>query len=234
MRTLAVLPVKRFGAAKQRLVGRLAPAGRAALGEAMLADVLAASSAAAGLESVVVVSAEPLVADRARSARAEVVPDAHETGQSPAALAGIEHARAAGAERVLLLPGDTPLVTAHELDALLARSQTDGLAAAIVPDRHGTGTNGLLLSPPDALWPSFGPESRARHVAAARAAALPWSVRPTPGLAHDVDTPDDLDALVDALATAPPDRARHTRRALAELGLAGAGVALVASAEGPS
>jgi len=202
MRTLAVLPVKRFGAAKQRLVGRLAPAGRAALGEAMLADVLAASSAAAGLESVVVVSAEPLVAARA--------------------------------ERVLLLPGDTPLVTAHELDALLARSQTDGLAAAIVPDRHGTGTNGLLLSPPDALWPSFGPESRARHVAAARAAALPWSVRPTPGLAHDVDTPDDLDALVEALATAPADRAWHTRRALAELGLAGAGVALVASAEGPS
>jgi 2-phospho-L-lactate guanylyltransferase len=62
----------------------------------------------------------------------------------------------------------------------------------IVPDRHGSGTNGLLLRPPDAIAPSFGPGSRERHAAAAEAAGLRWEVDPLPSLLVDVDTPEDL------------------------------------------
>ena len=65
-------------------------------------------------------------------------------------------------------------------------------AVAIVPDRHGTGTNALLLAPPDAIAPSFGPGSFERHVAAARDAGVAYAVERVPTLMFDVDTPDDL------------------------------------------
>ena len=214
MRTLAVLPVKRFGAAKQRLARRLAPAARAELAEAMLADVLAAASAAHALATVAVVTAEPRAVRLAGSAGAEVVPDPGEAGQSAAAADGIGHALAAGFERVLLLPGDTPLVAASDLDALLARAAADALEAVIVPDRHGTGTNALVLSPPDVLAPSFGPDSLARHRAGAQAASLAWRVERVAALEHDVDTPDDLDALAPALRSTGGQRAQRTRGVL--------------------
>jgi 2-phospho-L-lactate guanylyltransferase len=92
---------------------------------------------------------------------------------------------------VLLVPGDTPGVEAAELDVLLAHRQP----VAIVPDRHGTGTNALLLAPPTVIAPAFGPGSCARHEAAARAAGVEWAVVELPSLTHDVDTPEDLAAL---------------------------------------
>ena len=135
--------------------------------------------------------------------------DDREAGQSAAALIGIAHARDAGFERALLVPGDAPLLDPAELSALLARPEP----LVIVPDRHGTGTNGLLLAPVDAFEPSFGPGSRARHEAAARATGLPWAIDPLPSLVLDVDTPEDLEA-----TTVPPRwRARDPGGAAAPL-----------------
>jgi len=219
MRTLAVLPVKRFAAAKQRLAPRLPPAARAELAEAMLADVLAAVSAAETIVSVAVVTSEPRAARLARSAGADVVYDAREAGQSEAATRGIEHALGAGFDRALLLPGDTPLVTAGGLDALLESPRRAGVEIVVVPDRHGTGTNGLLLRPPDALAPSFGPDSLVRHLAFAREASLGWEVDHFAALEHDVDTPEDLDALVRAIGSARPGAAPRTRGVLARVDL---------------
>jgi 2-phospho-L-lactate/phosphoenolpyruvate guanylyltransferase len=85
-----------------------------------------------------------------------------------------------------------------------------------VPDRHGTGTNALVLTPPDVLAPSFGPGSLERHVAAASAAGVPAGMEEVPTLMLDVDTPGDLSALIAALA-GRPDEAAATRRALREL-----------------
>ena len=72
-----------------------------------------------------------------------------------------------GADRALLVPGDCPALDPGEVSALLAHTAP----VVIVPDRHGTGTNALLLAPPDAIAPSFGPGSFARHAALAGAAA---------------------------------------------------------------
>lgn len=231
MRTFAVLPVKRFGAAKQRLGERLAPPVRAALAEAMVADVLEAATACPAFERTVVVTAEPRAAHLARAAGADVVTDTREAGQSPAAAIGVGNALAAGWERVLLLPGDTPLVTARELEELMARPSVPERGVAIVSDRHGTGTNGLVLSPPDALVPRFGPQSLARHLAAARSASVACGVERVRALEHDVDTPEDLGALVGALEDADAVAARHTRRALARVGLVGARPVAVAEAQ---
>jgi 2-phospho-L-lactate guanylyltransferase len=67
----------------------------------------------------------------------------------------------------------------------------------ILADRHGTGTNGLLLCPPTAIGPSFGMGSRERHAELAHRAGMPWTVEDVPGFAYDVDTADDLAAIDD-------------------------------------
>src|SRR5205085_181068 len=106
-------------------------------------------------------------------------------------------ALASGYERALLVPGDTPLLDPSELQGLLDRVPKRGVA--IVPDRHGSGTNALLLSPPDAIDPSFGPDSLERHLLTARSADVPHAVEHVPSLALDVDTRGDLSALAELL-----------------------------------
>jgi 2-phospho-L-lactate guanylyltransferase len=148
-------------------------------------------------------------------------------GQSPAALAGIHWAVASGFERVLLVPGDTPLLAPAEIDSLLANAPE---AVVIVPDRHGTGTNGLLLHPPTAIAPSFGPDSMARHVAAAEAAGATHRVERVQSLMFDVDTSDDL-AVVAAAIEGSRAIAPRTRGALRQLDRAGARLKVSAGAE---
>ena len=163
MRATAIIPVKRFGAAKQRLLEALDRPGRAALVRAMLADVLAATAGAELTERVIVVTgerrAERIALRRARRATQplEVLRDPQDIGHSEAATLGIVRAQALGASCVALLPGDCPLLDPAELDAALERMRSGRVA--IVPDRHGTGTNALLLSPPNAIGPAFGPDS---------------------------------------------------------------------------
>jgi 2-phospho-L-lactate guanylyltransferase len=211
MRTVAILPVKSFGRAKQRLDAAVGQPDRGELAAAMVSDVLAALAAVAGLEDVIVVTAEPRAAAAAQAAGAHVVDDPVEAGQSAAAARGVAAALARGAERVLLVPGDCPTLDATEIAALL--DGFDGASVVIVPDRHGSGTNALRLTPPDAIAPSFGPGSFARHAARATAAGARVRVAPAPSLELDVDTPGDLAALRAALA-ALPDAAPRTRALL--------------------
>ena len=211
MRATAVLPVKRFAAAKQRLAIGLDEERRRALVAAMLEDSLEAIGEARSIERTIVVSGEPRAQEAAGAAGCEVVPDPADEGHVSAALAGIARAEADGAECVVLLPGDCPLLDPRELDRLLT-----GLPAsyvAIVPDRHGTGTNALVLCPPDAIRPAFGEGSCVRHVAAAREAGVPFAVEELPSLALDLDTPGDVVALTRELAERP-GRARRTAKAL--------------------
>ena len=211
MKATAVLPVKRFNAAKQRLATGLDGEQRRALAAAMVADVLEAIGAARTIESTIVVSDDPVARELAADARAEVVADPGEGGHVGAALAGIAHAEAQGATCVVLLPGDCPLLEPRELDGLL--TGIPERYVGIVPDRHGPGTNALALSPPDAIVPSFGEGSCARHVAAAREAGIAFGVEELPSLGLDLDTPADLIALTRELESRP-GRARRTAKAL--------------------
>jgi 2-phospho-L-lactate guanylyltransferase len=110
-----------------------------------------------------------------------------------------------------MLPGDCPLLDTRELERLL--TGLPGRYAAIVPDRHGTGTNALALAPPDAIAPAFGEGSCERHADAAREAGIPHSVEELPSLALDLDTPADIVALTRAVE-ADRSRARRTAKAL--------------------
>ncbi len=211
MKATAVLPVKRFAAAKQRLAPGIGATHRAELAAAMLEDALEAIGAARSIERTIVVTSEPRAVELARAGNAEVLPDPDEGGHSGAALAGIARARELGAGRVVLLPIDCPLLATRELERLLTGMPDPYVA--IVPDRHGTGTNALALAPPNAIEPSFGEGSCARHVAAAREAGIPFGVEELPSLALDLDTPADIVALTREL-TARGGRARRTAKAL--------------------
>jgi 2-phospho-L-lactate/phosphoenolpyruvate guanylyltransferase len=211
LKATAVLPVKRFAAAKQRLAPNMGSTHRAELAAAMLEDVLEAIGAARSIERVVVVTSEPRAIEPATASGAEVLPDPDEGGHSGAALAGIARARELGADCVVLLPIDCPLLATRELERLLTGMPERYVA--IVPDRHGTGTNALALTPPDAIRPSFGEGSCARHVAAAREAGVPFGVEELPSLALDLDTPADVVALTMALER-DKKRARRTAKAL--------------------
>ncbi|HEX8855403.1 MAG TPA: 2-phospho-L-lactate guanylyltransferase [Thermoleophilaceae bacterium] len=217
MRTAAILPVKSFAAAKQRLSPTLGSGSRQALALAMVSDVLGALRRVDGVEEVFVVTAERTVEAAARGGRVRVLHDPAETGQSSATGIGIDRAAAEGFERVVLIPGDTPLLDPRELDVLLARAEEQSLDVAIVPDRHGAGTNALVLRPPHAITPSFGPGSLKRHVTAAEQASLRFEVVEIPSLMHDVDDPADLHDLSAAL----DERRGHaplTQGALRQLG----------------
>jgi 2-phospho-L-lactate/phosphoenolpyruvate guanylyltransferase len=226
VRTAAILPVKTFGAAKQRLASLLGAGSRHALAQAMFQDVLASLRKVEGIERIVIVASEPSV-EFAADEQIVLIEDEVQDGQSPAAMAGINWAVASGFERVLLVPGDTPLLAPAELDALLADSPEE---VVIVPDRHDTGTNGLLLRPPTAIEPSFGPDSLQRHVAAAEAAGVAHRVERVPSLVYDVDTSDDLAVVAKAIESSHAVAPR-TRGALRQLDRAGARLKVSAGAE---
>ncbi len=221
MRATAIIPVKRFGEAKQRLLGRLDRPQRADLVKAMLADVLAAVSAAESVERLIVVTgegrAERIALRHAQRSTTpvEVLRDPDDRGHSEAATLGIIRALALGASCTALLPGDCPLLDPTELDAALGAMRTGRVA--VICDRHGTGTNGLLLAPADAIGPAFGPGSHERHLDRARRAGFEAVSEPLASMALDLDTPDDLDALAAALA-ADPQLAPLTAAAVARLG----------------
>lgn len=213
MKATAILPVKRFDAAKQRLAPGMGATHRAELAAALLADALETIGETRSIERTIVVSSEPRAVEPAGAAGAELVADPNEGGHSGAALAGIGRARELGAGAVVLLPIDCPLMAPRELERLLTGMPEPYVG--VVPDRHGSGTNALALAPPDAIEPSFGEGSCARHVAAAREAGVPYGVEELPSLALDLDTPADVVALTMALER---DRGR-ARRAAKALGI---------------
>lgn len=216
MNTIAVLPVKRWAAAKQRLGEDLSGGTRRALAEAMVTDVLVALRRCPAIDGVLMVTGEAGAAALAYGYDAEVVDDPADSGHNDAARRGVAEAIARQAERVVLVPGDCPALDPGELERLLGRPRAGLSEVVVVPDRHGTGTNALVLTPPDVMAPSFGADSRDRHVAAAQEAGARCAVEELRSLMFDVDTSEDLDALRDLLAGATGNAA-HTRGLLSRL-----------------
>jgi len=191
----------------------------------MARDVLEALAQAPAIERTVVVTDETAIAAAAREQGAIVIADAARTGQSEAVALGIECATDRGFGRVLCVPGDCPALDPDELQELLS-SPSRRPEVVVVPDRHGTGTNGLVLTPPGVIAPAFGPGSCERHRALAIGAGASLRLEHPPSLLVDVDTGEDLAVLherLGALRAAERDpaagvRAEHTRALLAAAG----------------
>ncbi len=213
-KTVAVLAVKRFDAAKSRLAVSIDPASRRNLARAMLQDTLAQLADCDEIDHLVIASSEPEMAQLAPNA--EVVARDADVSHSAAAAAGILAALAHGATTVLLLPGDCPLVRAAEIDSLITATRADGLGVCVVPDHTGTGTNALVLTPPTAIAPAFGPDSRLRHLQLAHEAGMTAATATVHGLSLDIDNDTDFEDLANRLSE-PGHVALHAENAIAEI-----------------
>lgn len=217
MISVAVITAKRFTAAKQRLSGSVPEERRLALVEAMLGDVLEAVTKARQVDFTVVITGEAAAADLATEFGAEVIHDPADAGHSGAAMLGVGRARELRADAVVLLPGDCPLLEPRELDSLLT-----GLPdpfVAVVPDRHGTGTNSIAMRPPGVIEPAFGEGSCERHLGLARAADIPHTTERVDGLALDLDTPADIVALTTKIEMSRAAGGNPAPRTAAVLGI---------------
>lgn len=185
----AIVPVKSLALAKSRLAGLLDPPERRALALAMLEDVLRAAELAPSISQTLVVSRDPTVLRLARSLGAQPVADRTD-GLNAALSQAALGARAAGADRMLALHGDLPLVTPGELEGMTA-ALSEQVQLSLAPARDG-GTNalGCRLPPPLPFW--FGRASLERHLAEARERGLEIQLVRQPGLERDIDRPEDL------------------------------------------
>ncbi len=198
---VALVPVRGLEGAKARLGEALDAEERRALVAGLLARTIEAAAATPGVAAVAVVSPDPEVLALAERHGAAGVPQGG-GGLNEGLVEGRAWAEDAGADGILVVPGDLPAVSAAELSrivtgarALLDARDADGAVTpavvAIVPDRAGNGTNVLLVSPCRAVAFHFGEGSRAAHAAAAREAGAAYLELGGP-LALDLDTPDDL------------------------------------------
>jgi 2-phospho-L-lactate guanylyltransferase len=185
----AVVAVKGFERGKYRLAGVLTEAQRHLLIQTMLNDVLAALRAAPGIASINVLCSD--IALLPKDIEQIVDPG---TGLNAAVSHAARVLANEGAHSMLFLPADLPFVTVDDINALLAAANDHD--AVIAPDAKHSGTNALLLTPPQLIEPQFGEQSFTAHVQALRcSSARSLHILERPALAHDIDVPADLHAL---------------------------------------
>jgi 2-phospho-L-lactate guanylyltransferase len=187
MSVYCLIPAKPYAESKSRLAPLLSPEERAALSRWLL--LRTARLARAVVSEVVVVSRDRALLADARAEGAWGLLET-ETGLNPALTQAARFTGEKGATGVLVLPADLPLLTARDLETILALGDTPP-AAVIAPCRRETGTNALLVRPTDLIPFAFGPDSFAAHCAAARAAGVEPVVYRSPTIALDLDTPED-------------------------------------------
>ena len=189
--TPVVIPAKPLHLALSRLSGLLSPPQRLSVQVAMLTDVIRAGVGFS--DTVIVVSADPQVETIARRLGAQVVADASRAqGIDVAVERGIA---ASASPDILVVMGDLPLATSADLHAVsVALGPGPGIACAMSAD--GTGTNALFLRPARAITTHFGAGSLAAHLQRAAEQDIHAVALPVGGLGRDIDTPDDLAALL--------------------------------------
>lgn len=188
---VAIVPVGTLTGAKSRLGAVLDAEEREELALRLARTTIAAVVAAERIAETIVVTPDDDVRALAETLGARPIRQ-RSSGLNRGIDAARDEAVASGAAAILIVPIDLPEVTPGAIDRVAATLDDPRRPlVAIVPDRHGRGTNALLIAPPDAIEPCFGGDSRAAHAAAARAAGALLVELDGP-LAMDLDTPDDL------------------------------------------
>lgn len=191
----AVLPAKDLVDAKQRLADALSPPERRLLFRTMYEDVLSVLAEVPGLDGIAVITRDEEAAAVAKSYGARIITEAENQGQTAAVEAAVATLIADGVASIMTFPGDAPLITRDEIDVVLG-AHGDAPAMTIVPAHDRRGSNCIALSPPNLIPFSFGNDSFKPHLAAARARGVEPVILDLPGIALDIDTPDDLRQLI--------------------------------------
>jgi 2-phospho-L-lactate guanylyltransferase len=184
----AIIPVKPFRAGKSRLAALLGTDERAALNRRLFGRVLDKALGTFRPDRIAVVTGDTLLLALMRGQGLHGLEDAG-GGLNAALGLACRYAAERGARAVAMLPSDLPYITADDVTALAA-APGPGPCCVIAPDEQEQGTNALVLSPPDADFFRFGPESFQAHLDAAKARGLPIRILRRPGIARDLDTPE--------------------------------------------
>jgi 2-phospho-L-lactate/phosphoenolpyruvate guanylyltransferase len=187
----AVVPVKEFEGAKQRLSTALSPDERRLLARTMLEDVLDAVSAVEALAGVLVVTIDPVATSLASRHGARVVPEGARDGHTAAVTAAARLLVREGRAGMMTMPGDIPRLSSQEIVATLAAHRA-APSFTIVPAHDDLGSNAIVCSPPDAVPLRFGEDSFYPHLDAARARGIDPLIVRHPGIGMDIDNPVDL------------------------------------------
>ncbi len=191
-----LIPVKPFREGKSRLAAVLNPEERERLNRWLLQHVLQTLRQVPGLLHILVISRDPGVLALARREGAQTLQESSATTLNATLRRAVTFLRGRGMQRALILPADLPHLTPEDVEALLdalnRRPAEDTPLLVIAPDRHHMGTNALALDPVENHEFAFGPGSFYKHIAAARQAGRFVHVVERPGLAYDLDQPEDL------------------------------------------
>ena len=195
MKVSALIPVKGFSNAKQRLSPLLDAAERELFAEVMFRDVLKQVLKARGLVETYVVTGDNKVAEIAASLGAQLIREKVEKGETDAVDFARGELKQLGREAVLIIPGDMPLVRSADIEEVLAQvpEAASFPFALLVPSHDRMGTNALLLAPPDIIKLRFGYDSFTYHMSQVSAQGLPLRFIENERLALDIDEPKDLE-----------------------------------------
>jgi 2-phospho-L-lactate guanylyltransferase len=199
-RLWAVVPVKNYADAKQRLASALSGEQRRCLYRAMLEDVLGALADSPGLAGIALVTQEPEAVGLASRYGARVITEDATRGHTAASTLGARTLAADGAAGILQVPADLPLLTPGDVAAVLEHHGS-APAVTIVPSRDKRGSNAVACSPPEAMPFRFGDDSFFPHLERARSLGIEPRVVESDGIALDVDTPEDLRAFLASPST---------------------------------
>ena len=184
-----IVPLKAIKKSKTRL-SRLRLEDRAKLTRAMLRNVLVALGKARGISDVTVVSGDRTVSRIARRYGAKFLWEGRRPGLNEAVKLAIAKLEQGETGAAMIIHADLPLLTSQDIDRFVTRSKDCQIA--IVPCKNGTGTNALLLRPPNAIPPVFGEGSYKMHVSLAKKTGVQWKVLRIRGIQFDVDDLRDL------------------------------------------
>lgn len=189
-----LIPVKKLSSAKQRLAAVLDQLARTEFAQAMLHDVLTVLHDWTNRPQVAVVSSDPYAVRLAREYAFEVIPDLENPGETGAIEMATRVCVEHGAESTLVIPADIPLIRSWELEEILRNAPAEG--SVLVPAADGRGTNAAFRRPANLFPLRFGNDSFKPHLAAAQATGKTCIVLDLPGIAVDVDNPEDLRELL--------------------------------------
>jgi 2-phospho-L-lactate/phosphoenolpyruvate guanylyltransferase len=190
----AIVPVKPLRYGKSRLAGTLTEDQRTELNRALLQHTLETLAEIEEVDGVLVVSRDPHALTIARSHGARTVQENGQPQLNTALKRATVVAQVYATRGVLILPADLPLISKEDILELVRRAQEPPVVV-IAPDRHGRGTNALLISPPGLIEYDFGENSFQRHCERAKNAGARLEIVELPSLALDLDIPEDFELI---------------------------------------
>ncbi len=209
-----LVPVKDLSKANERLASVLSKKQRTDLAYVMLEDVFSAVGESKLADNRVIVTLDRKAEKMAIEEGFDVIREETQLGESSSVDLAMQVCRKMGAKSVLVIPGDTPLITGEDLDFVLEKEQK-GKSVILIPSEDELGTNAILRKPPDSIPSMFGDDSFRKHKEEAERRYVPYDVYKNFNISIDIDEPEDIETF--------SLHGSHTKtyRKLLELGLIG-------------